>query len=332
MNKVIIGIHGLGNKPPKYLLKKWWKASLAEGLISIGTNKNLPVFEMVYWADYLHEKPLNKWEKDKDNLYFLREPYKKATKNNTIKQHSLRKKTFGFLSKQLNKIFLNEDNTLNYSFITDVILKKFFKDLEIYYNDDCKDKNDITCKLRDLLRSRLAQTLNKYKNYDIMIIAHSMGSIIAFDVLNFLIPTIKINTLVTIGSPLGLPIVISKIATEQKKKTQTNGISIISTPPGITKMWYNYADIRDPVAFNHKLVDVFSENCKGVRPTDFFVNNDYEMGGDNNPHKSFGYLRSQELSKILSDFIGDKKPFVGKILFEKIKELFKIVRYKLNIK
>ena len=330
MKKVIIGIHGLGNKPPKYLLEKWWKASLAEGLESIGINKNLPVFEMVYWADYLHDKPLNKGEKDKDNPYFLRESYNKAPQNFKIKQHSLRRKTFNFLSNQLNRIFLNEDNTLNYSFITDMILKNFFKDLEVYYNDDCKDKNDLTCKVRDLVRNRLVQTIKKYKNYDIMIIAHSMGSIIAFDVLNFLIPTMKINTLVTMGSPLGLPIVISKIAAEQKIKA--NDKSIISTPPGLTKMWYNFADIRDRVALNYKLVDDFSENKNGVRPIDFFVYNNYEMNGDNNPHKSFGYLRTPEFSKILSDFIGEKKPFFGKILFEKVKEMVKAVRNKLNIK
>jgi hypothetical protein len=202
-----------------------------------------------------------------------------------------------------------------------MILKNFFKDLEVYYNDDCKDKNDLTCKVRDLVRNRLVQTIKKYKNYDIMIIAHSMGSIIAFDVLNFLIPTMKINTLVTIGSPLGLPIVISKIAAE--KKIKANDKSIISTPPGLTKMWYNFADIRDRVALNYKLVDDFSENKNGVRPIDFFVYNNYEMNGDNNPHKSFGYLRTPEFSKILSDFIGEKKPFFGKILFEKVKEMVK---------
>ena len=31
MAKVIIGIHGLGNKPPKDILEKWWKLSIEEG-------------------------------------------------------------------------------------------------------------------------------------------------------------------------------------------------------------------------------------------------------------------------------------------------------------
>ena len=123
MNKVIIGVHGLENKPPQYLLEKWWKASLIEGLKSTGIRKTLPVFEMAYWADILHDKPLNKNEKDRRNQYFLKEPYIKAKKDIEVKQHSLRRKTYNFLSDQLNKIFLNEDNTLNYGFITDLLLK-----------------------------------------------------------------------------------------------------------------------------------------------------------------------------------------------------------------
>ena len=170
-----------------------------------------------------------------------------------------------------------------------------------------------------------------------MIIAHSMGSIITFDVLNFLIPAAKINTLVTIGSPLGLPIVVSKIAAEQKKKLK--GESIMATPPGVTSNWFNFADIMDHVAINFELADDFRENERGILPTDFLVNNNYEINGEINHHKSFGYLRTPEFSKILSDFIADQKlNVVQKILktiqifFEKVKEQYNLVKDKLAIK
>jgi len=32
MAKIIIGIHGLGNKPPKNILNAGWKASMFEGI------------------------------------------------------------------------------------------------------------------------------------------------------------------------------------------------------------------------------------------------------------------------------------------------------------
>ena len=316
MKKVIIGIHGLGNKPPKDLLQKWWKDAMKEGLELAGINKKLPDFELVYWADILHEKPLDRSVKYKRSPYYLDEPYTKSSKNTVAEKHAFLPKIIDLITKWLNKILLNEDKTLNYSFITDAILKRYFTDLEIYYMEECKDEHGIKCKARDLIRKRVAEPIKKYQGYDIMIVAHSMGCILAFDVLNFQIPEIEIDTLITIGSPLGLPIVIGKIAAEQKKKL--NGKSVMSTPPGIKSNWFNLADIRDHIALNYKLGDDFSKNSRGVFPIDFLVYNNYEIKGEKNPHKSFGYLRSPEFSKILGNFIGEEKHNLGQKVMEKV--------------
>jgi hypothetical protein len=317
MRKLILGIHGLGNKPPKYLLQKWWKEAMIEGLNSGGFQQRLPKFELVYWADILYDKPLNRRIKDKDSPYFLDEPYIKAPKTIIDEKHPFQEKIIGFISDQLNKIFLDEDKSLNYSFITDAILKKYFRDLDLYYSEECLDEDKVNCKARDLIQDRLVKYITKYKNHDIIIIAHSMGSIIAFDVLSFLIPEARINTLVTIGSPLGLPVVVSKIAAEQKKELKSK--SIMATPPGVTKNWFNFADIRDLVAINYKLSDDFAENERGILPTDFLVNNNFEINGETNHHKSFGYLRTPELSKILSDFITDRKLNVAQKILKTVR-------------
>ena len=315
MKKVIIGIHGLGNKPSKHLLQKWWKDAMIEGMKSHGINKILPDFELIYWADILYEKPLNKWEKDPDNPYYLNEPFTKAPESIEIEEHTYRKNLTGFISEKLNNIFLNEDKTLNYSFLTDIILKKYFRDLDLYYTEECKDENDISCKARDLIRDRIAQAINKYNDCEILIVAHSMGSIIAFDILTYMIPEKEIKTLVTLGSPLGFPVVISKIAAEQKIKH--NGKSIMATPPGITTNWYNMSDIMDHVALNFELADDFTQNERKVYPVDFLVQNDYQINGKENHHKSFGYLRTSEFSAIINDYIGDESLNIGQIVFRK---------------
>lgn len=328
MKKVIIGIHGLGNKPPKFILQKWWRAAMLEGLKTHNITKELPHIEMVYWADILYENPHNNWENDNENPLYLKEPYVKAPKLIKSESHSFRQKVTYLISEQLNNIFLNNDKTLNYSFLTDIILKKYFKDLDAYYQEELTDKNDVTHKTRDLIRNRISEAINKYKDYEVLIIAHSMGSIIAFDVLNYLIPEKNINTLITIGSPLGLPVVISKIASEQKK----NGKSIMATPPGITKAWYNMADVTDNVALNYKLSDDFLPNKIGIAPIDFLVQNNYEINGEKNPHKSYGYLRTPEFSNVLSEFIGEKQLSldqkilnITKRVFVKMKEQLQLV-------
>lgn len=311
MKKVIIGIHGLGNKPPKDLLTKWWMDAIVEGFHSQGIKKKLPKFEIAYWADILHDKPLNYWEEDTKSPYYLDEPYKKASKSFIVEDHSFRTKVVDLMTNQLNKIFLNDDKTLNYSFITDFILRKYFSDLDAYYTEEFKAK--------DLIRKRIVETIKKYSNYEIMIVAHSMGSIISLDVLNFLMSDVKINTLVTIGSPLGLPVVVSKMVAEQK--IRFNGKSILSTPPGVTNKWYNLADIMDKVALNYKLSDDFIQNSAGVAPEDFLVINNFEIGEHKNPHKSFGYLRTPEFSEILSDFIGDGKMNLTQNIKDKLQKL-----------
>jgi hypothetical protein len=310
MAKVIIGIHGLGNKPPGQLLEKWWKISMIEGLKLNGHNKRLPRFELVYWADVIHSSPQSESETDSSSPYYIDEKYTKAPVDFHAENHDTRKKVVSFLGRQMNRIFLNEDLSLNYSFISDTIMKKYFRDLEIYYKENCTLKTGQTAPANEIIRGRLAQKLQEHRKDRIMLISHSMGSIIAFDVLSFLTPHINIDTLVTIGSPLGFPLVISRIADEQKK--MTGSVKHLSTPPSVVRGWYNYSDILDKVAFNYKLSESFKPNSHGISPTDILVVNNYMSNGTPNPHKSFGYLRTPEFSELLAEFTGSGKITLGR--------------------
>ena len=301
MANVIIAIHGLGNKPPLKLLEHWWKLAMMEGLRSLNLKPVFPKFELVYWADILHEKPLRLSEKNIKSPFYMGEKYVKAPADFPAEDHSTRRKVVDYLGRQMNRIFLNEDLSLNYSFISDAIISKYFKDLEIYYTETPISANYDGRKANELIKERLAVKLMAHRDDDIMLISHSMGSVIAFDVLTGLSPDIRINTFITIGSPLGFPFIISKIASGQKH--EGNHTSHVITPGSILKHWYNYSDILDKVAFNYKLSDDFSENGFGVKPVDFIVVNNYEVNGIRNPHKSYGYLRTPEFANILNEFI-----------------------------
>ncbi|MCZ4693378.1 hypothetical protein DWB61_01690 [Ancylomarina euxinus] len=327
MQQVIIGIHGLGNKAPKFVLEQWWKDSMKEGMLQAKCHKSLPEFEMVYWADILYDKPLDRWSDDEDSPYYLNEPFQKAPQHEVIEEHTIRQKLNGFISEKLSDIFLNDDKTLNYSFITDNILKRHFPDLDAYYKNETEQ--EMSSHVRDQIRERLVQVINKYKDRQIMILAHSMGTIISYDVLNFLTPDIKIDTLITMGSPLGLPIVIGKIAAEQK--VRLNGKPVLSSPPGISSHWYNLADITDHVALHHKLADDFLCNETGIHPIDILVNNTYEMNGVRNPHKSYGYLQAPEFINILDGFIAAPKPSRAQRLLGGIQTLMGKVKAKQQV-
>ncbi|OFX84202.1 MAG: hypothetical protein A2W99_00300 [Bacteroidetes bacterium GWF2_33_16] len=304
MAKVIIGIHGLGNKPSKETLQNWWKESMIEGLTKTNQEFKFPKFELIYWADILHEKPLNEKITNINHPLYLKEIYVSGNKSITGMHHPVRKKVLDWFSAAADKIFLNDDMTVNYSFISNSIIHNYFKDLEAYYENEKVTQNGLEYHARDYIRKRVTETLLKYKKDDIFIVAHSMGTIIAYDILTFILPDFKINTFATIGSPLGIPFVRSRIALEQKIKLNNTKLK---TPPGVHKNWYNFSDLEDDVAINYSLKNDFDENNAGIRATDFIVNTDYEIDGERNPHKSFGYLRTPEFSSVLRDFILQKE-------------------------
>lgn len=324
MGKVIIGIHGLGNKPRADLLEEWWWKSIKEGLEK-HTNNNFrkPKFKMVYWADVLHKKPEDENISNPNNPLFLDEKYVPETIEHKNNGHPVRKKIIDAILSQLNNIFLNDDYSLNFSGLNDLIIEKYFTDLEAYYSNQFNEKNLL---IRDILRNRLKTILIEHKRDDILLIAHSMGSIIAYDVLALFAAQVKIKTFITIGSPLGIPFVISKIANElhlNNRETQKPEI-----PVSIQKNWFNFSDLEDKVAFNYQLNDDFSENTDGVKITDFIVSNDYTFNGNHNPHKSYGYLRTPEIATVIYDFLSEKQ--IPILL--KIKIFFQTIFFKIKNK
>lgn len=328
MANVIIGIHGLGNKPPKKVLENWWLLSMTEGLEKKKILTRSAHFEVAYWADIIHRQSLDPEEKDPESPLFIDEKYEAAPLDFVPEDISTRKRIVDFLGPQMNRIFLNEDLTLNYSFITDAVISRYFNDLEAYYNGTITTDNNAIYRTAYVIRQRLYEVLQKHRNDKIMLISHSMGSVIAFDVLTFLARDIRINTLVTMGSPLGLPVVISKIAAEQKQRGIYEGR--VTTPPGVVGNWYNFSDILDKVAFNYRLSDYFNENEAGVRPVDFLVVNDYEAHGIRNPHKSFGYLRTPEFTEILNTFLLTEKLSARAKLARKVESMKEGLRSKIK--
>ena len=323
MAKVIIAIHGLRNKPPKELLEQCFIKAIKEGFKSKGLKVNLPKFELVYWADVLYDKPLSPKEKNPKSPYYIDEPYRPALENRMVVSYPFRRKFYRLLKKIIYKLTLRKNYELRYPFLAKSFIHNNFRDLEIYFAENCEQFKSEDCISKEKIDKRLVDLLKKYKNDEILLIAHSMGSIIAFDVLSFVYPKTPIHTLVTMGSPLGAPFVVSRIAEYSKK--YNNGKVKIQTPEVVYKNWYNFSDIRDNIAMDFVLSDDFAENSKGVKVIDKLVYNDYKIAKQINPHKSFGYLRTPEFIEVLKDFIEQKDIHRTRLSVMK-KEIGKLIR------
>lgn len=301
MSKIIIGIHGLGNKPSKDILRQWWCYSLREGFRRIGKPQVFFNFELFYWADILHEKPLDVNITDQKDPLFLLETYNPGRRMSENQHGPVRKKLRDYLEKQMDKLFLNEDMTLNFTSITDKLMRRYFKDMEAYYDSSGSEEQSEIKSRRDEIRSRLADTLYIHRGKDILLLSHSMGSIIAYDVLFHTAPHVPINTFITAGSPLGLPMIVGRAFAEQNQGG--DGFYKVRTPENIKRNWFNFADTNDTIAFDQTLKNDYAENSANIRVIDIMVNNDYENRGIRNPHKIYGYLRTPEMAQVIYDFL-----------------------------
>ena len=303
MSKIIIGIHGLGNKPPKTLLNDWWKRSILEGLNQFNISLTSFEFELVYWSDILHPNPLNPDEVNKNSPFFLKNRYFSQKTLNSGESAGLRKKAREYFEKFYGKIVINEVLSLKYPSLTDLFFHLNMRDLENYYSPYYVNHDGVEQLAKDAIIERLTDTLKKHKRKKILLISHSMGSIIAHDALMDYLSDSEIDTLVSIGSPLGQKYVLHKILKGQENNSENK----LKVPANIRRNWFNLSDLDDQVALNHLLAEIYSPNSKGVKIIDKLVQNNFIENGCRNPHSSYGYLRTPEFAEIVNSFLSYKK-------------------------
>jgi hypothetical protein len=141
------------------------------------------------------------------------------------------------------------------------LVKRTFKDVYAYFFGGSKEP------MRQVLRDELRRV-----DGPVVVLAHSLGTIIAYDVLREQASSnLEIPLFVTVGSPLGVTEVQDLIERP------------LEVPTAVTA-WRNASDARDVVALDHTLRPAYApaERC-----TDFIVVND-----SSNHHGIREYLRA----------------------------------------
>ena len=277
---VLIGIHGLLNKPAKAVLEGWWRNAIVEGLARNHATQTQPAFSLCYWADVRNPSPIL--------VEDLGERYEAAPGQGPLARYdpTTLDKTRAFLQKWGGRMLDKEKDLIGLGTNVEKLLGVGLQDLDAYYGDTT---------IRQKMRSRLSALLESHKQHTIMLIAHSMGSVIAYDVLRTYDASadIKVAHLITIGSPLGLPLVAYNARKE---------FGAAQTPRSVLR-WTNFSDPRDKVALDCDLVDDYKAT-NGVRVVDVLVRNEYvNHEGKANCHKSYGYLRAAEVSDRIREFL-----------------------------
>lgn len=312
--KTIIYIHGLANKPPEHVLKSQWDRALFG--FDLGERSR-----MAYWVNRdRHGPPLGDTN-DPDELAAMQPKAGFSTA-------SLRSRTAGSdadallpelpggkdkaaqlasLKRLRDELLAGKSQTRKPGSIgTKVLpLPKPVRDwitrgaTELFLGD----AYDLFYDESEQERMR-ASLINRLKTGGgpFVIIAHSQGSMIAYDVLKNWNSSengeIAVPLLITIGSPLGLTEVKDRMR-EQTKQAKGK----LAVPPRVKK-WMNFADTWDYVALDKKLAGEY-------QPEELIADVKVDNPVAKNPHSGIGYLSTQE---VRSAVLG----VIHKSLFQKV--------------
>ncbi|HIF9371845.1 TPA: hypothetical protein ACX6RS_003986, partial [Photobacterium damselae] len=286
MRKRYITIHGRSNKPPAHILEDSWLRAINDGRRHVNQPLiNKSQFSMAYYADVFYQQP----------LYFDPEPYvpylpflpylpdmPDIPNNHSPIPLAVDEDHLSEMMEQnkwhLGNLFfeplLSEFGgyrALNY--LSKPLLRYWLTDVYHYFHDPAFALE---------IEKPLIRLLQEYRHHSITLISHSLGTVIAYNVLQKLAAQrttqdITIDKWITLGSPLGL----ASVKAQLKRNLQGS-----LTVPENVSAWHNYSDKRDIVCIDRDLADDFAKNSSGVSVQDFQVVNAYP----GNPHKSYGYL------------------------------------------
>lgn len=294
MGKTILIVHGEDKQPEAKDLLEGCRKALGEILSEQEMGKIK--IDLVYYSDLLYS--------DKTPFSYLSrvEISEKTTLTTKIKHSLLNALTAKHLRSALGdnesfdrfneiyeEIFISMKNSklTMISTLEDILLQKKEIVLEIF--------------------KRLESKIEEYPEDEILLLAHSGGSLFAFEGLSYFESQEKklnLDDFFTLGSPLGIT-VIQDIMKQSFLNLTEKSLELV-TPSSIQNRWYNFSDILDPISFTDpKLNSDFKANFSGVHPIDFMVDNDWEINTESETayHSIYGYLRDSLLIARVRDFI-----------------------------
>lgn len=217
-------VHGLSNKPPRDPLHDIWRRALAAG-DGLNLRSKGVTTSMCYWADVLYAKPDTAEEavayestddedlarvdgSDAAALEGITSP-EEALFVDALRHHftnaSLAELEAGVEPPSAGAAAVALERIPLPWFIKKRIMKAFLRDAHHYYfNKESTPRPGATYKVQDEIRRRFLACVADPPSRPHVVVAHSMGTMIAYDCLRRVGDCASIDHLMTLGSPLGL--------------------------------------------------------------------------------------------------------------------------------
>jgi hypothetical protein len=287
--RTVVYIHGIGNKPPAEVLRCQWDRALFGRAMGERTR-------MAYWVNrerYPSPEPGDCQDQDRGPVLNQAEQRVLSALGVSPQLADLRQLADTLAGSDAERArlhqLLDEVETaapapaaatadVHAQGLFDVLNRALLKLISAALLQDVHDLFFVPAR-RTQMRESLLQRI-RAGGGPFVVIAHSQGSLIAYDVLRELQPQdCEVSLLLTLGSPLGLPVVRSMFK-------EWTGTPKLPFPPCVAR-WVNVAERRDPVALDDDLGDDIADaagrfhNIAGSK-----INPDWQR----NPHSAAGYL------------------------------------------
>ena len=323
-NKKIIMIHGLASKPPREVTHELWQRTLIENIrvshrqLAQSLDANPGVFESAYWADAVpHHVP--------DDAGYCKKLGIQVDKV-IAERRAARDRFHVGMGEKVGSFFKDRGLDLvkllaGALTVKDDVMTAFLRETELYEQDQY---------IADRIRAPLENALRRAwdEGREPIVISHSMGSFISYDVLwRFAHRKTegfnkynrkRVRMFVTMGSPLGDPTVRKLLFASHHRDHGRRQF------PTNIERWHNYACLGDVVSHHKNFHDIFFQPMrklklfpadKKFRSIDYVdLHNPFEVvnhAGNRkrekrNPHKSYGYLAQPRLGSWIADYLLDR--------------------------
>lgn len=160
-----------------------------------------------------------------------------------------------------------------------------------------RDSNGIAEHTRTMLKMPLRAAAKLQR--PILLVGHSMGSVIAYDALWQLDHDERdhliVDLFLTMGSPLGQRYI--------QRRIKGHGREIAERYPKNIRRWVNLSAVGDLTAIDPTVADDFAEmTARGLTESieDFAIFNYFRLRGELNVHAEYGYLINEVTARVIS--------------------------------
>jgi hypothetical protein len=170
---------------------------------------------------------------------------------------------------------------------SEVVIEGFLTDVAYYLDVE---------EIRSLVLDEVAGAVRKAagEHGQVVVVAHSLGSVVGYDLFDALGSEVDVPLFVTAGCPLGLPAVMRNVRPAHSVRQQRPGpeIKAAAVP------WLNAYDVRDVVALVNPLASFYTGGMRDERTFN---------GSD--PHSIADYLSDPDVARPIGRALAGRSPW-----------------------